>query len=142
VNPAPEDLHTTRRNSRRRAIGITVCLLPILLMVASIVVGLFWPRTSPVGVVLALFAVPLVFLNLYLAAARPSLYRRRHGSMEGYRNVSGVPLIGNLLAVIGCVVGFCDWRAATVGLFALVCDVGGLPWFIVATWRDPSFWDE
>jgi hypothetical protein len=61
--------------------------------------------------------------------------------MDGFRNVSGFPAIGNGLALIAGVVGFGDWRAASVGLFAVVFDLGGLPWFLVATWRDGSIWD-
>jgi hypothetical protein len=36
---------------------------------------------------------------------------------------------------------FGDWRMATIGLIALALDTGGLPWALIATWRDESFWD-
>jgi len=84
--------------------------------------------------------VPLI--NFHLAFIRPWLHIRRHGSMEGLRNVSGIPLIGTLLVVLGGISGFGDWRAATIGLIALAIDTGGLPWFLIAAWRDQSFWDE
>jgi hypothetical protein len=51
-----------------------------------------------------------------------------------------MPLLGTLLVVLGGLVGLADWRSAAVGLVALVLDIGGLPWFLLATWRDRSFW--
>jgi hypothetical protein len=81
-------------------------------------------------------------INLYIAIIRPALYAWRHGSTAGLTNVSVAPLFGNLLVVAGGIVGFGDWRSAAVGLAALALDFGGLPWFLVMTWRDRSFWDE
>lgn len=57
------------------------------------------------------------------------------------RNVSGFPVIGTLLVTVGGLIGFGDWRAATLGLVASAFDTGGLPWFLIATWRDRSLWD-
>jgi hypothetical protein len=131
-----------RRNYRRRAIAVAVGLAPVVLMVASLAVGSSWPWSNPVGVALILVALPIAILDFFLAVIRPWVYRRRHKSMEGYRNISGIPAIGNLFAITGGVIAFGDWRAAVVGLFALILDVGGLPWFVVVTWRDPSFWNE
>jgi hypothetical protein len=142
VDPAPDDPARVRRNNRRRVIAVTVCFAPLILAAASLAAGWFWPRTSPIGVALAVLAVPVLVLNLTLAFVRPVVYRLRHGSMDGYRHVSGLPLIGNLFAVAGAVVGFGDWRAAGVALFATVCDTGSMTWLAVVIWRDPSFWDE
>jgi hypothetical protein len=55
--------------------------------------------------------------------------------------VRPAPLIGTFLVLFGGFFGFGDWRAATIGLVALACDTGGLPWALIATWRDQSFWD-
>jgi hypothetical protein len=61
--------------------------------------------------------------------------------MAGYRHTSGLPLVGTGLVVIGGLVGLGDWVAAVLGLIALAIDTGGSVWFLVATWRDASFWD-
>jgi hypothetical protein len=130
-----------RWNYGRRALGVAICLAPVLLLVASPLVG--EPSDGwAMGLGLAVCALPVALLNFYLSVVRPALYRRRRGSMEGYRHISGVPLFGNLLVVIGGVIGFGDWRTASVGLVALALDTGGLPWFLATTWRDHSMWDE
>jgi hypothetical protein len=58
------------------------------------------------------------------------------------RNVSGLPLVGTLLVVLGGIAGFGDWRVGVIGLVVLALDTGGSPWFLVATWRDSGLWDE
>jgi hypothetical protein len=130
-----------RWNHGRRALGVAICLAPVFLLVVSPLVGEpseGWAR----GLGLVICALPVAFLNFYLSVIRPALYKRRRGSMDGYRHTSGIPIFGNLLVVIGGVVGFGDWRTASVGLVALALDTGGLPWFLIATWRDRSLWDE
>jgi hypothetical protein len=49
--------------------------------------------------------------------------------------------LGTLLATAGGAVGFADWRSAAIGLVTLTIDLGGLPWFLIATWKDESLWD-
>jgi hypothetical protein len=83
----------------------------------------------------------LAVLNVFLSVIRPTVYRWRRGSLDGLRNISGVPLIGTLFVVLAGFVGFGDWRVAVAGLVALAFDIGGLPWVLVAIWRDYSFWD-
>jgi hypothetical protein len=63
--------------------------------------------------------------------------------MQGYHFVSCIPLFGTLLIVtFGGFLAFSDWRVAVVGLVALTLDTGGSPWFLIATWKDRSLWDE
>jgi hypothetical protein len=100
-----------------------------------------YPRRSGWGVGLASGGLLVGGFNFYLAVIRPLLYALRHGSSEGQRRVSGVPLLGTLLATAGGAVGFGDWRSAAIGLVTLTIDLGGLPWFLIATWRDESLWD-
>jgi hypothetical protein len=130
-----------RTNYARRAIGVAACLAPVALLLASLGVGLAFPRESSFGMGWAAAGLLVAGSNLYLAAVRPALYAWRHGSTEGMRNVSGVPLLGTLLVVVGGLVGFGDWRSAPAGLVALVIDTGGLPWLLVATWSDRALWD-
>ena len=128
-------------NSRRRAVGAVICLAPVLLFVASLVASQIAPRDSGMGIGLLVCAVPVALLNFHMSFVRPALYRWRRGSKEEYRHISGIPLFGNMLAVIGGVIGFGDWRAGTIGMFAVALDTGGLPWFLLTTWRDDSLWD-
>jgi hypothetical protein len=128
-------------NYTRRAIGAAICLAPVVLLLASVGVGLAHPRESGLGVGISVAGLLFGSCNLYLALIRPARYVWRHGSTEGLRHVSVVPLLGTLLVVTGGIIGFCDWRSAAVGIVALAIDFGGLPWFLVATWRDRSLWD-
>jgi hypothetical protein len=130
-----------RTNYARRAIGVVVCSAPVALLLASLGASRASPRESGFGIGLAALGLVVASFNLYLAAVRPALYVWRHGSTRGMRNVSGMPLLGTLLVVVGGIVGFADWRSATAGLLALVLYTGGLPWFLLATWSDRSFWD-
>jgi hypothetical protein len=131
-----------KRNYLRRVLGIAICLFPVFFLVVSIVVGFIWPRESAWGIGIICVALLFAALNLYLAVIRPLLFSWRRGSMEGFRNVSGLPLFGTLFSLFGGIVGFADWRAAALGIVATSLDLGGLPWFLVATWRDRSLWDE
>ena len=145
------DLEAPRKwNYCRRAVGVVVCLALFGLPVASLWVG---PPTSELapkvflilsipGLVCALLGLPVTLLNAHLEFLRPYLYRRRHGSLEGMRNVSGVPGIGTFAVFIGCLIAFGHRQTAAIGLCVLALDVGGLPWFLILTWRDQGFWDE
>ena len=135
-----------RWNYRRRAVGVIVCFAPVVLFVVSLLSDLLSAResrldiSSVIGLIVGSFPLPCI--NFYLAFIRPRLHIWRHGSLEGLRNVSGVPLLGTCLIVLGGVFGFGDWRSAAIGLVALALDTGGLPWIAIATWHDRSFWDE
>src|SRR5262245_3525559 len=130
-----------RVNYTRRAIGAALCLAPVALLVASLGAGVAYPREGRLGLGLTVSGLLPGGFNFYLSFIRPWLYAWRHGSTEGLSHVSGIPALGTFLVVAGGVIGFCDWRAAAVGLVALALDTGGLPWFLT-TWRDRSFWDE
>jgi hypothetical protein len=133
-------------NLRRRAVGAALCLSPVLLLLVSLVLGVASPGGSwlrPWGVAgIAIGCLPLPLLNFYLAFVRPRAYQRRRGSLEGFRHVSGGPLLGTFLVVVSGVTAFGDWRAAAIGLTALALDTGGSPWFLIATWRDTGMWDD
>jgi hypothetical protein len=80
-------------------------------------------------------------LNFYLSFVRPVLFRWRYGSLEPYRHVSGFPIVGTVLVVVGGLLGFGSVVTASVGLVALSLDTGSSIWFVLATWKDSSFWD-
>lgn len=130
-----------RMNYVRRGLGIVICFAPVVLLLASLGVGLTYPRQSIVGIALALFGSLFAALNGYLSFIRPLVYSWRHGSIDGMRNISGIPGLGTFFVVASGIVGFADWRSSSIGLAALIFDTGGLPWFLLATWRDRSLWD-
>ena len=130
------------KNIARRTLGIALCATPILLALACVL----WPRApSPAreaaALVLTIGATLLGLWNLYLGYGRPWRYRRRHGSPTGYRLVSGLPLVGTLLLVAGCVTAFGSPLVGCCGLLAALVDPDGLPWIPVHTWKDGSLWD-
>src|SRR5262249_13981919 len=111
-------------NYRRRAVGAAVCLSPVFLLVASLLAGEVTPPSLGLGLGLVLCAMFPTALNVYLSWVRPTIYRWRHGSLDGMRNVSGIALVGTFLVVLGGVAGFGDWRVAALGLFSQVLDTG------------------
>ena len=69
------------------------------------------------------------------------MFRLRHGSIDSYRQVSGIPLVCTLLVVVGGILGFGGVAVALAGIAVMLVDTGGSLWFLLATWRDSSFWD-
>ncbi len=126
----------------RRALGAILALSPVLLLFASIVGGIVGVRTSLVGGMAVMIpAAAIALLNFYLSFLRGRLYVRRHGSLDGYRYVSGLPIIGTVLVVIGALLGFGELAVAALGLVVMAADTGGSVWFLISTWRDASLWD-
>lgn len=132
-----------RRNYLRRAIGVAICLGPVGLFALSIFNAhdLSPARRLPAASLIGL-ALILGALNIWLSFVRPRLYMRCHETMDGYRFVSGVPLVGTVLSFAGGLVGFGAIGLALAGILSLALDAGGLPWFLATTWREGSFWDE
>lgn len=127
----------------RRLVGVALCALPTLFALAS---GL-WSRPIPpaqtgAGLVLVGIAGLIAFFNLYLLYLHPWRYRRRQGTDEGYRFVSGLPIVGNLLVVSGCLTAFGSGWVAGCGIAVALADPDGLAWFPFRTWRDASLWDN
>ena len=136
------DQKRLRTNWTRRCAGAAVALFPMLLLIASIVAGLNGMRLGLGGGMAVMIAAGLIaLLNFYLSFVRGQLYLKRHGSHDGYRHISGFPLIGTVLVVIGAALGFGDVPTAVLGLIVMSVDTGGSVWFLIATWRDASFWD-
>ena len=129
-------------NYARRAFGASLAFSPLLLLLASLVVGIIrsqQPSFAAVGFMIG--AAAFAILNFHLSFIRPRLYLFRHGSMDGYRFVSGLPIVGTVLAILGAFFGFGAIGSAIIGIAAFALDTGGSGWFVVATWRDHSFWD-
>jgi hypothetical protein len=131
-----------RTNFNRRTFGVIVAFLPLALLIASLASGIIkgqQPMFRGVGFMIG--AAALASLNCYLSFVRPYWFRLRHGSLEGFRNVSGIPIIGTVLGFVGTVFGFGAIGSALIGIAAFVLDTGGSGWFVIATWRDRSLWD-
>ncbi len=113
----------------RRRIAIAIVLLPVVLLVASIIapVAPSWPRAGFVFTVLGLLVSGM---NAWLSI-RP---KREH-------HVSGAPLIGTLLVIVGGALAFGSAAIAALGLVAYAIDTGGIFWFVVSVWTDKSFWE-
>ena len=119
-----------------------VAIFPVLLLISSIVAGMNGVRLSlPGGMAVMIVAAFIGTLNFYLSFLRGYFYLRRHGSADGYRHVSGFPMIGTVLVSIGATLAFGDIPTALLGLVVMSADTGGSVWFLIATWRDSSLWD-
>jgi hypothetical protein len=80
-------------------------------------------------------------MNAHLSYVRPALYARRHGnSLEGYRFVSGIPLVGSVFAAIGVLAAWGELLVAAAGMLLLLIDTGGVLYLLVTLTRDRSLW--
>jgi hypothetical protein len=130
-------------NYFRRAIGIIICTAPLTLLLSSIFYSLTHDTvTGIMGIVFAGLGVAIGGLNLYLSFIRPRLYQFKQGSMQGYRFVSGVPIVGTIFVLMGGINGFGSLPIALLGIIAMVIDTGGCLWFLFYTWNDSSLWDS
>jgi hypothetical protein len=126
------------RHILRRGIGVLIGGSPVLLLVASLVRASDAPH--PVGLAVMLAALAIAGVNLYLSL-RTGIYQRKHGSLDGYKHISGFPLIGSVLIIVAAIASFGSVPSAVLGLIAVALDTGGLAWFVIGTWNDASFWD-
>jgi len=127
----------------RRGIGVLVGCSPLFLLIASIVhAGTRGDREHAVALGVMFVALVIGGLNFYVAFMRIAIYRWTKGSLDGYRHVSGFPVIGSLVVVVGAVLGFGSVLCAVLGLVAVALDTGGSVWLVIATWRDSGFWDD
>ncbi|HEY1110550.1 MAG TPA: hypothetical protein VGE76_18005 [Opitutaceae bacterium] len=141
--PSDSDTVVASTNWLRRLVGIFIGFTPLALLTVSLIVGIardtdvFFDGMGFIGA-----AALIAGCNTFLSFVRPAIFRRRHGTMDGYRNVSGIPLIGTLLLCVGTLTGFGAVGSAAIGIAAFVLDTGGAGWLVIATWRDGSFWDK
>ena len=139
----PEQRKGIWKSYIRRGIGVLLFLLPFGIITCSLVGSPFQLGKNHLplmGLSVALMAMALLLgsLNFYLSYIRPALDQHR----TDYRFVSGIPLIGTLLVIVGTIVGWSATLPAVLGVVALLLDTGGLPWGIVMIWSDASFWDS
>jgi hypothetical protein len=131
------------RNLARRTFGVALAFSPMALLLASIIVGVMGSqRPHFTGIGFMVVAAIIAAFNFYLSFIRARLFSWRRGSMDGYRHVSGFPMIGTICLTMGALFGFGAIGSALVGIGALAADTGGSVWFVIATWRDSSLWDK
>ncbi|MDA8746529.1 hypothetical protein N9N28_18040 [Rubripirellula amarantea] len=137
LEPALSDSHTT--NYWRRLLGITLCLLPVWLVVTSFIATdrLYSTLSSLILAPALLIAVT----NFHLSFLRPWLHKRRQGTMDNYKFVSGIPMVGTILVVLGLALGFGAVIPTCLAAAATLLDTAGSPWFLAATWRDRTLRD-
>ena len=139
----PTPAKPLRQNYWRRALGAVLFVFPLAFpVVAALSPAKVGTARFTTGVCLIVVSCLIAGLNAYLSFVRPWLWKRRHGTQDGYRFVSGLPMLGTVLQVAGCSVAFGSLTAGLLGLASAMLDMGGLSWFVVATWRDGSFWGE
>lgn len=130
-------------NYFRRGLGVLICGSPIWLAVVSGVMSIGHSKQiGSGGIILFSLAGMITLLNMHLLCIRPWLYHRKHKSMEGYHSESAIPMWGTFFVLLGIIGGFQSLLSAVIGLVISIIDVGGLPWVLIFTWKDQSFWDD
>jgi len=136
----------------RRCIGILIVSGVFLLIGLPHLLWLFFKFKMPWGYVKTnlfispsfyffLLGIAGILLNFHLSWIRPLLHKLIHGSMESYKFVSGLPLIPALMIVFSAIhLTPLIWPCVVASILLLV-DTGGPLWFLIATWKDDSFWN-
>src|SRR5690349_9623008 len=95
------------KNYVRRAGGAALCFVPVLVPALSLVYGLQHHKSNTIaGIILVSMAALFAMVNFYLSFGSPLLFRLGHGTLEGYRFASGIPMMGNILALIAAALAF------------------------------------
>jgi len=141
MNSAPEG--NQPRNWTRRVVGALILLSPAMFLFASLLNALgggHRPIFDNLWFYLA--AAAIATLNFYLSFIRSTIWKRTHKSMDGFKYVSGLPLIGTICSVVACHFSYGALGSTLVGIGILALDTGGLPWFLFLTWSDAGLWDS
>ena len=143
MSAADRGLAAYKTNHLRRGLGVLAGVAPLLLLGASLVFSVTsGNRQSTAALVVMIVAMFIATPNFYLSFVRPFVFHKRGGSFDEYKHVSGIPIIGTVVVVVGASLGFGDALCSVLGLVTIALDTGGSVWLLVATWRDASFWDD
>jgi hypothetical protein len=124
----------------RRSLGILIGFAPAWLAIVSVA---FRPRRPSILSLIALgIAALLAAFNFYVAFVRPWLFRLRHSNTDDLQHVSGIPAVASIIIVHVIIWNLGSRVIAVAALIILVIDVYGLPWTLVAIWKDRAFWEE
>jgi hypothetical protein len=125
----------------RRLIGIVIAILPfgIVLVLSTIKWRILAGRLVLFGYCLFTIGGLISCINFYLSFLRYPVHRLCGSTKEDYSRTSGIPFFG-ILSVVGLLhLPESIWLSLLAFVFLLI-DTGGIPWFIVAVWKDDSFW--
>lgn len=81
-------------------VAFLVLLVPYVTIKSHIVgnpVDNYSDVANTIGTIAVSLAALVVFLNIYLSFIRPSIYRFRHGTLDGFGNISGLPVVGTMI---------------------------------------------
>jgi hypothetical protein len=120
--------------------GFALGMAPFVLVVASFISPSLVPFPGA-ATVLGFIGLGIAALNAWHSLGRPFLWKMWKGTMDGYRFISGLPMIGTAVGVCACLAGFGETTSALIALAIFTVDTAGLPWFTYATWKDQGFWD-
>jgi biotin transporter BioY len=124
----------------RRSLGILIGFAPVGLAIGSFA---FPPRRASILSLIALtIAALLAAFNFYLVVGRPWLHRRRGLAAESMRHVSGIPGIASIIILHAVFSNLGSRVVAVAALITLAVDSYGLPWALIAIWKDRTFWEE
>lgn len=76
-------------------------------------------------------------LNFYLSFLRYPLHRMRGGKSEGYRWVSGIPLLGSFFVAVSLLRFWQSPWLFAMAVVLILIDTGGFHWFLCVL-----FWQE
>jgi hypothetical protein len=91
---------------------------------------------NTIGIIAVSLAALVVFLNIYLSFIRPSIYRFRHGTLDGFGNISGLPVVGTILVLLAAFFLAPNKALGILLLILFVVDTGGLPCFLFVMARE------
>ena len=129
------------KSIKRRAAGVLIGVFPFALSIIALI-SQREPISGIIALALSIAALVVASFNLWITLIRPAIWKARNDTMEGFSPSSVLPMLGTLLVIVACVLGFGDNIVATCCLVAICLDIGGVPWLIWSTWNDESFWDE
>jgi hypothetical protein len=125
----------------KRLIAIAIFLHPVVFIVLSLLfnveVQYDWHHYLLFG-----FGLFVAGLNVYTSWVRAFLHKILNGDLEDYKFVSGIPILGNVAALVALWHCGNSWVTIAIVITILVLDTGGMPWFVIATWRDDSLWGK
>lgn len=121
----------------------TIGLLPLTLCAALFFTEyrILSGQYSTVGIAIFMPGAVVCIANMYTSFLRYPVHLLLGKSRDSYKYVSGLPLIGGLVLIGAWLLPQNIWLSSATTLLMLL-DTGGISWFVVTIWSDPTFWDR
>ncbi len=94
-----------------------------------------------VGGVFIVLGVFVASLNFYLSFLRIPIHRKLYPNEPDPKFISGIPIVG-VIALFGVMLVNRSLPLILIVLISLLLDTGGIQWFVIAIWKDKSFWSK